>query len=223
MAAKKVLIFSKTAGYRHTSIPFSVAAITEDLARTNLFDVTASEDAEAFFTDSGLSQFKVVVLLQTTGDFLTDDQIDVLQRYVRNGGGVFAIHGAAAGMLSSEWYGKLIGAHFDMHPEPETGSFVEPDATHPILSGGDIPKKWNDEWYSFVSHPASNMNLDILLRGDTTSFKGGKHGDNHPLAWCQEFENGKSAYIALGHFDEAYEEKWFMGIVRRGIMWVAGG
>lgn len=223
MAAEKVLIFSKTAGYRHTSIPASVAAITRELAQANIFDVTASEDAEAFFTDQGLSQFKVVVLLQTTGDFLTPSQLHVLQQYVRNGGGVFAIHGAAAGMLSSEWYGKLIGAHFDMHPDPETGSFVEPDSAHPIMSGDGTPKEWKDEWYNFVSHPALNKNLEILLRGDPTSFKGGKHGDDHPLAWCQEFEHGKSAYIALGHFDEAYEDKWFVGIVRSGILWVASG
>jgi type 1 glutamine amidotransferase len=59
------------------------------------------------------------------------------------------------------------------------------------------------------------------LRGDTSSFKGGKHGDDHPLAWCQEFEGGRSAYIALGHFDEAWDSEWYVDLVKRGLMWVA--
>lgn len=125
------------------------------------------------------------------------------------------------GMLSSEWYGKLIGAHFDMHPDPEAGSLLVSDPTHPITFGEDPPAGWMDEWYNFKSHPAKNQNLRILLRGDTKSFKGGKHGEDHPLAWCQEFEGGKCAYIALGHFESAYNDRWFMGIVTRGIMWAA--
>ena len=125
------------------------------------------------------------------------------------------------GMLSSEWYGRLIGAHFDMHPEPEAGSLLVSDPAHPITFGKDPPAGWMDEWYNFKSHPGKNQNLKILLRGDTKSFKGGKHGEDHPLAWCQEFEGGKCAYIALGHFESAYNDRWFMGIVTRGIMWAA--
>lgn len=221
-AQHNVLIFSKTAGYRHASIPTGIAAITKTLEHTGLFKVTASEDADAYFTTEKLSEFEVVILLHTSGNFLAPEQLDALQDYVHNGGGIFAIHGSANGMPTSDWYGKLIGAHFDMHPDPETGSMLEPDVSHPILSGAIPPVKWMDEWYNFKSHPAQNTNLQILLRGDTTSFKGGKHGDDHPLAWCQEFEGGKSAYIALGHFDETYGDEWFMGLVKRGVEWVAG-
>ncbi|KAJ4287192.1 hypothetical protein N0V90_012590 [Kalmusia sp. IMI 367209] len=216
------LIFSKTAGYRHASIPAGIAAITKLLVQTGPFHVSASEDAETIFTTSRLSQFHVVILLQTSGNFLTSGQLSALQEYMRSGGGVFAIHGAAAGMLSSAWYGKLIGAHFDRHPDPEPGSMLVSDASHPIIASQDPPEKWMDEWYNFTSHPAQNKHLKILLRGNTKSFKGGNHGDDHPLAWCQEFDGGRSAYIALGHFDEAYGDEWFMGIVRRGILWVAG-
>lgn len=92
---KKALIFSKTAGYRHDSISAGVATIATAL--TGLFDVTASEDAEAFFADRILSQFQIVILLQTSGDFLTSSQLNALKEYVMAGGGIYAIHGAAAG------------------------------------------------------------------------------------------------------------------------------
>jgi type 1 glutamine amidotransferase len=78
-----------------------------------------------------------------------------------------------------------------------------------------------DEWYNFTSHPRENRKLEVLLRGDPKSFQGGKMGEDHPLAWCQEFGGGRVFYTALGHFDEAYKDQWFMGQVRRGILWAS--
>lgn len=80
---------------------------------------------------------------------------------------------------------------------------------------------WKDEWYNFHMHPRENENLVVLLRGDTETFQGGMHGEDHPLAWCQEFEGGRVFFTALGHFDEAYEDEWFGGMVERGLFWVA--
>ncbi|KAF3033825.1 hypothetical protein E8E12_004501 [Didymella heteroderae] len=219
-----LLVFSKTAGYRHDSIAAGIAAIKQLTAESGSFSVTASEDA-SLFTPTNLSTYRVICLLHNSGEFLTYEQLSALQGFVRSGGGVFGIHCAAAGMLSSEWYRTLIGAHFDMHPDPEPGSFKVVNGSHPInyATGTEgLPEKWTDEWYNFTSHPAENGNLEILLVGDTNSFKGGKHGSNHPLAWCQELEGGRSAYIALGHFDEAWEDKWFAGWVERGLLWAAG-
>lgn len=79
-----------------------------------------------------------------------------------------------------------------------------------------------DEWYNFTTHPRENARLRVLLRGDPESFKGGRMGSDHPLAWCQEFEGGRVFYTALGHFEEAYADEWFMGMLERGIVWAAG-
>lgn len=216
-----VLVFSKTAGYRHASIPTGITSLQRLADQTGLFTVTASEDA-SYFQTSKLSTFQAIVLLHTSGDFLTDDQLSVLKDYVKSGGGIVSIHGAAAGMPTSSWYGNLIGAHFDMHPDPEPGSLIVSNTSHPIIDNNSPPEKWMDEWYNFTSHPALNTNLQVLLRGDTKSFHGGKHGEDHPLAWCQEFEGGRSVYVALGHFDHAWESEWYVGLVKRGVLWVAG-
>lgn len=216
----EVLVFSKTKGYRHESIPTGIVALEHLATQTGRFTITASEDA-SLFTPSTLANYGVIILLHASGEYLQASEVEALKSFVRSGGGVLAIHGAAAGMHSSEWYGKLIGSHFDMHPDPEPGSLIVADASHPIISHETPPEKWTDEWYNFTSHPAENSNLHILLRGDTSSFKGGKHGKDHPLAWCQEFEGGRSAYIALGHFHEAWDSGWYVSLVRRGLMWVA--
>ncbi|ETN47099.1 uncharacterized protein HMPREF1541_01289 [Cyphellophora europaea CBS 101466] len=219
-----VLIFSKTSSYRHDCIPVAIDAIQGCGQQTGLFTTFASEDAEAVMTASALEKCRVVVLLHCTGDFLSFAQTQALREFLRRGNGVVATHGAAAGMLSDSWYGDLIGAHFDMHPDPEEGSVVveEANANHEILKGCGGCHSWNDEWYNFTSHPRDNERLQILLKGDTASFQGGKMGEDHPLSWCQEFEGGRVYYTALGHFDEAYRNYWFMHQIKRGILWAAG-
>ena len=218
----RVLVFSKTSGYRHESIAAGIRSIEALANRTKFFTVDSSEDA-SLFTASSLSQYSVIVLLQCIGDIFDQTQLDALKHFVRAGGGVVAVHGAAAGMPNDEWYGKLVGAHFDMHPPAEPGTVLIEDSNkdHFILDCCNGRQDWKDEWYNFHSHPRENRELQILLRGDPKTFEGGKMGDDHPLAWYQEFEGGRSFFTALGHFDEAYEDEWYMNQILRGILWAA--
>ena len=219
----KVLLFSKTSGYRHASIPAAITALHFLAQKSKLFETHATEDAEAAFTPSSLGQYAAIVLLHCTGDFLNPDQVEALKNFVRAGGGVVGIHGAAAAMLENEWYGKLVGAHFDSHPAPEHGRVVVEGQNrgHYLLDGCGERDGWMDEWYNFRDHPRANGGLNVLLKGDAASFSGGKMGDDHPLSWYQEFEGGRAFYTALGHFDEAYEDEWYMGQIFRAILWVA--
>lgn len=218
----EVLVFSKTVGYRHDSIPAGIAALQHLAKQTSQFTIIATEDASNF-TLKNLSRFAVIVLLQTIGNVFDQIQLDALKQFVRDGGGIVAIHGAAAGMPNDVWYGKLIGAHFDQHPPHEPGTVLVEDANqgHFITNCCGGRKDWHDEWYNFHTHPRENKNLNILLKGDPSSFQGGRHGEDHPLAWYQEFENGRIFFTALGHFDQAYQDGWFMEQIRRGILWTA--
>src|SRR5438105_15766798 len=89
-AAPKVLVFTKTAGFRHASIPAAVQAVTT-LGAQNGFDVDTTEDAGAF-TDTNLARYDAVVFLLTTGDVLDDVQQAAFQRYVRAGHGWVGVH-----------------------------------------------------------------------------------------------------------------------------------
>ncbi len=80
----RVLVFSKTAGFRHTSIPDGIAAIWR-LGEQNNFAVDASEDATLFDPDV-LSRYKVVIFLSTTGDILTPGQQAAFEQFIKSGG-----------------------------------------------------------------------------------------------------------------------------------------
>src|SRR5260370_23314401 len=107
------LVFSKTTGYRHDSIPNGIAAIT-DLGGANGFAVDATEDS-SLFTDDNLARYQVVIFLCTTGTVLADNQKSAFQRFIQNGNGYVGIHSAADTEYSWPFYGQLMGAYFRSH------------------------------------------------------------------------------------------------------------
>jgi len=153
----RVLLFSKTAGFRHDSIPAAVEALRDEGGRAG-FDVRATEDA-AVFTDAGLTAVDVVVFLSTTGDVLDDDQQAAFERFIRAGGGFVGVHAAADTEYDWPWYGRLVGAYFAGHPAVQPARVVVADRGHPSTSM--LPLHWTrtDEWYSYKVNPRGTVHV----------------------------------------------------------------
>jgi cytochrome c len=145
---EKVLVFSKTAGFRHDSIPAGIAAV-QSLGETANFEVDATEDATKF-TDANLAQYDVIVFMSTTGDILNSDQQGAFERYMRAGGGFAGVHAASDTEYTWPYYGQMLGGYFKSHPAgtPQATVRIE-DADEPSTTG--IPASWvrDDEWYNF--------------------------------------------------------------------------
>lgn len=214
----KILVFSKTAGYRHESIPAGIAALANLCGGSIPIVCDASEDASVI-NSKNLLQYTTVLFLHTSGDFLDEQQLNALKRYIQGGGGFVGIHCAAAGMLKDSWYGGLIGSAFTNHPVPQEAVVAIEDAQHVLTRGFPTSWKWHDEWYNFRSNPRANVH--VLMSIDEGTYQGGTMDNDHPLAWCQEFDGGRSFYTSLGHFDEAWEDELFVEHVRRGILWTS--
>ena len=218
MRGSSVLVFSKTAAFRHTSIETGIAAM-EALGRDRGFGVTAREDA-SIFTDAGFAPFDLIVFLNTTGDVLDASQQDAMQRFVRSGKGYVGIHAAANTEYEWPWYGELVGAYFESHPQQQTATINILDAVHPSTS--HLSERWTrfDEWYDFQTNPRGDVH--VLATLDESTYSGGTMGHDHPFSWCQDFDGGRSFYTAGGHTDESYSESAFMAHVFRGMAWAAG-
>lgn len=109
--------FSKTTGFRHSSIEDGAAAIMK-LGAENGFKVDTTENAEKF-TENNLKQYSAVVFLNTTQDVLNYAQQSDFERYIQAGGGFIGIHAAADTEYNWPWYNKLLGAYFESHPEQQ--------------------------------------------------------------------------------------------------------
>ncbi|MEU5279117.1 ThuA domain-containing protein [Streptomyces asoensis] len=211
--AKHVLVFSKTAGFRHDSIADGVTAVRE-LGATAGFTVDATEDAGAF-TPANLRRYDAVVFLSTTGDVLDAAQQKAFETYIRRGGGFVGVHAAADTEYDWAFYGGLVGAWFRSHPAVQPAAVVVEDRAHPATSG--LGGTWNrtDEWYDYRSNPRERVH--VLASLDEDSYSGGTMNGDHPIAWCRTYQGGRTFYTGAGHTKESYADPAFRAHLLGGI------
>lgn len=213
-----VLVFSKTSGFRHDSIPAGIAAL-QQLGRQRGFNVEASEDVAAF-TDERLATVKAVVFLSTTGEILNAAEQAAFERFIRRGGGFVGIHSASDTEYDWPFYGALVGAYFSGHPDIQTATIQIEDAGHPPT--GSLPRAWarRDEWYNFRSNPRGTVT--VLATLDERTYAGGTMAPDHPIIWSHMYEGGRSWYTAGGHTSESFSEALFLDHLGKAIVRAAG-
>ncbi|MBR9998453.1 MAG: ThuA domain-containing protein [Cyclobacteriaceae bacterium] len=213
----KVLIFTKTKGFRHQSIEKGREVLASLLQAENI-RVDSTENAE-LFTNKNLKQYDALIFLNTTGDLFDEKQQQVLVNYIRNGGGYVGIHASTDAEYDWPWYGQMAGGYFKSHPKQQNAVIKVVDKTHPSTTM--LPDEWNrfDEWYDFKD---VNPNIKVLAKLDETSYEGGEMQNDHPIIWYQEFEGGRIFYTGFGHTNETFEEPLFREHVMGGIMYAIG-
>jgi type 1 glutamine amidotransferase len=218
--AFKVLVFSKTAGFRHASIEPGIQALKK-MAEKHQFEADFTEDASTF-TEENLKKYQVVLFLNTTGDVFDDKQQNAFKNYIQKGGGFVGIHAATDTEYGWPWFGGLVGAYFLNHPNNpnvKPGKFEVLKENH--WSTKHMPKTFmhTDEFYNFKD---ISSHIIPVLAIDEKSYTGGKHPDFHPMSWYHEYDGGKAFYTALGHTNECYTDELFLQHVWAGIQYAAG-
>ena len=216
----KVLVFSKTEGFRHESIEPGIAAI-QKLGAKHGFTVEATEDP-AVFREEYLKDMSAVIFLNTTGDILDQRQQVEMERYIQAGGGFVGIHSATDTEYAWPWYGKLVGAYFDGHPSGPNVRTATLNVVNPNhISTDSLPADWErtDEWYNYK---AINPDNQVLIKIDETTYEGGTNGDNHPMAWYKEYDGGRAFYTGGGHTSESFSEALFLYHLLGGIRYAIG-
>ncbi|MFD3666017.1 ThuA domain-containing protein [Streptomyces sp. NPDC058659] len=219
MPTADVLIYTRTAGYRHDSIPAGAAALAE-IAHERGWGAEVTEDPAAF-TPGRLAGCAAVVLLSTTGTVLTPEGRAAFAAYLRGGGALLAVHAAANAEPDWPFYGELLGTRFDGHPEIQPGTVLVEDPGHPATAPLPDRWAWTDEWYNFTANPRG-AGVRVLARADETSYSGGTLGDDHPLVWCREIDRGRVFFTALGHSSEAYDDPAFRAHLSGALAWLTG-
>jgi cytochrome c len=216
----KVLVFSKTLSFRHESIKAGKEAMLA-LGKKYDFLVDTTENSE-LFNEKTLKQYNVMVFLNTTGNVLNDAQQLEMNRWIQAGGGFVGIHSAADTEYEWPWYGELVGAYFNGHPnDPNVRDAIIKvlDKSHP--STKHLPDEWKrtDEWYNYRD---IKPEINVLLNLDEKSYEGGTHGENHPISWYRDFDGGRTWYTGLGHTNECYQDEAFLQLLWGGIGYAAG-
>jgi type 1 glutamine amidotransferase len=239
----KVLIFSKTNGFRHGSIPVGAAALTLMGEKTGVYTAVHSED-DAMFEPDTLKQFDAVIMLNTTGDVFRPKQLPAdakekeaaLEReerlkkslvdFVKSGKGLAGMHSATDTYHRWSEYNMMMGGTFAGHPWHQSVPVKNLTPGHPLnemfkTEGFEI----NDEIYQFRADTALPTDRKMLLSLDTGKMdvsKGNRKDGLYPISWVSTYGKGKTFYCSLGHRDEIYHNPLILKHYLAGIQYVLG-
>lgn len=212
-----VLLFTRTEGYRHSSIEPAAQALGVELADRG-WGIVVTDDP-AVFTPQRLGVLDAVVFLSTTGDVLDPPHEAALQAWVEDGGGWVGVHAALDTEYGWPFQEVLAGTRFAGHPAPQVATVRVEDAGHPATA--HLPGTWvrTDEWYDTQTNPRDHVH--VLATVDEATYSGGSMGPDHPIAWCHDVGAGRSFVTAVGHLDESWSDPAVVDHVVGGIESVA--
>jgi type 1 glutamine amidotransferase len=247
---RKLLVFSRSWGYKHTARPFGAKAIEIMGQKTGAFGATLTED-DALFEPHSLKQFDAVVLNNTNEEiFLPEDfaklpapeqakakrRDEMLKksfaRFVQDGGGLAVIHAGVASFRDWPEFGNIVGARFDNHPWGAGSTVVlrVEEPSHPLMAAFKEPFfVVTDEIYQ-VTAPYSRQNLRVLLSIDpakttiTPEHKKNIHREDMDFAmtWVKSYGQGRVFYCALGHQHELFWNPIVLQHYLDGLQFVLG-
>ncbi|OVE83994.1 ThuA domain-containing protein [Natronolimnobius baerhuensis] len=187
-------------------------------------DVTTTTDRDAL---CDLSEYDVLIDYLTDSE-LTEDQLEGVLSFVRDGGGYLPLH-CGADLISTAAADPdelldqreepvpelraVIGGHFLTHPE-ESEFGVDILEDHPVTDGVEDFQIF-DEPYQLDVDDGDDSDLTILARMDHPDL------EDYPIAWTRTEGDGRVCYISLGHTDEALQNESFRTLLRNAIAWTA--
>lgn len=229
LGAVPLLVFTKTNGFRHDSIPASVEAL-KAIAAENGWTIFETNNG-AVFNDGQLARFKAVIFSNVSGNVLLPQQRAAFEHYLSVGGGYVGIHGAGGDpSYDWRWYvDELLHAQFIGHPinpQFQQATLRIEDRDDPATR--HLGDTWirSDEWYSFDKSPRSRVH--VLATIDETTYRPKMFGKDlrmdgdHPIVWKHCIASGRVFYSAMGHSAESYAERPMRELLAGAIRWAAG-
>ena len=223
--ARKLLVFTLTKGFRHSSIPLAAEALKFMGQNTKAFETVITEDP-AWLNAEKLKDFDAVCFGQCTGDPFTDQETKTaLLDFVKSGKGFIAIHAATDCFYSWKEYGEMLGGYFNGHPFGHISVKLN-DPKHPLNAVfGGKGFEISDEIYTFKK-PYTRDALRILLSVDwdnSNNLKGGNRPDNdYALSWIRDYGQGRVFYCAFGHQEPIYWNKAVLAHYLAGVQYALG-
>ena len=158
-----------------------------------------------------------VLVMYTTGDLPLD--LDLLNKYVENGGTLLGIHCATDTFKEDERFFGLIGGTFVEHPWNANTDVVLKtlDPEHPVVKPIGAERALKEEIYLHKNFdPAKVRVLTVLDMVKTEP----KHPEMVPVVWVREVGRGRVLYTSLGHNAAVWESDWFQSHLENGFKWL---
>jgi type 1 glutamine amidotransferase len=160
-----------------------------------------------------------VLLFYLNADPAPVEHAEAVERFVKDGGGVMALHGTSASFRNTEIWSRMLGAKFTGHvrgTRPLQITLIGPD--HPI-TGGLTDFSTTDEEYCHDLRP--DVQRAVLARFATRPKDSVCPLGSNDMMWTVESGRGRVFYNALGHDTTSWAHPTWQQIVVNAIRWVA--
>ena len=223
--ARKVLIFSKTNGFRHGSIAVGAKSLAMLGEKTGAYTAVHSEDDSMFEADK-LKEFDAVIMLNTTGELFRPRRLPkdaegkkaALEReerlkknlvdFVKSGKGLAGTHSGTDTYKNWKDYNDMMGGAFAGHPWHALVPIKNLEPGHVVnkcFEGKGFEVK--DEIYQFRLKTAlpSDRRMLLALDGSKMNLKRNDgRKEFYPISWVSTYGKGRTFYCSLGHRNEIY-------------------
>lgn len=154
---------------------------------------------------SELNSFSALVL-HYHHKTISDGALGRLDQFVKNGGGILAIHAATASFKETMPYFDILGGRFIGHGEVE--KFEVRKVKDEVF--GDMGNFGvRDELYIHELKPE----IDVHFTAE-------HEGQNIPVVWTYHYGKGKVCYTVPGHISATMSNPIYQEILRCGLKWV---
>jgi type 1 glutamine amidotransferase len=221
-AAKRLLVVTHTAGFRHDSIPTAESTLQQIGSSSGLFEVEfarTADDVTRLVTAESLARFHAVCFANTTGDIGIPDMTAFLA-WIAGGGGFVGAHSASDTYHESAAFIEMIGGEFETHGSIVAAEVRVDDSSHPAVSHLAPRFTITDELYRFKRFNNSVMRLLSLDRNPADGVGEAGAPVNLPMAWHGGYGHGRVVYTAFGHRQEVWRDARFQQHMREAIRWV---
>ena len=202
---RKLLIFSLTKEFAHSSVAIGAKAFEIMGAKTGAWESVNTLDPSYFAPDK-IKDFDAIIMNNTTGRALITDEVQrqSILDFVKGGKGIVGVH-SATDAFYEKWpeYGEMMGGFFHGHPFGKITVKLD-DPTSPLTAmfegkGFEI----RDEIYTFKD-PYSREKLHILMSIDwenqaVDKQKANRADNDYALSWIHQYGQGRAFYCAFGH------------------------
>ena len=227
---RRVLLFYRTDGYVHASIPYALEALRQLGEVTGAYTAEASEDL-AVFSPSRLAAYDAVVFDNSTHLSPSAAQRAALLGFVRGGKGLVGLHAASDSFYTWPEGQALLGGIFNSHPWTATDTVAVKidDPSSPLTAAFGGQGFWvRDEIYQ-IDGPYSRERVHVLLSLDMSRPENARKPEDivradqdFPIAWIRNEGQGRVFYSSLGHNPEIYRTPQLLQHYLDGIQFALG-
>ena len=229
---RRLLVFFRTEGYVHASIPYANEAFRDMGQKTGAFTADFSDDM-AVFTAENLKRYDAVLFNSTTKLAFNDaSQRQAVLDFVKSGKGLIGIHAAADNFYTWPEGQALLGGKFESHPwhaeDIEAVKLDEP--AHPLAAAFGGKGFWiNDEIYQ-ITGPYDRSKVRVLLSLDMSKPQNERDAKqivrqdhDFPISWIKNVDGGgRVFYCSIGHNPSIYWTPQLLQFYLAGIQFALG-